>query len=131
LAEKPPEVSRWGLFVENCIITSFYRNLSFISLRCPIKEAFTVCEWLSKNTLYGGDVYWLIPDRLFCWDDFIVNQNPDYPVYISMKAFGSPLRGVNTVFFRTFWFTMYVTGPIVDSMLAKLGAFLKSTILRR
>lgn len=119
--EEPPVVSKWRIFVENAILTSYYRVLSFVSIHCPITEAYEACLWLSQNTPLGGEVYYLIPDRLFVWEDVVVNKNPENPVKMVLRAFGSPIRGANTVFTRAGWFFMYTTGPIVDRILGWIG----------
>jgi len=121
LAEEPPEVRKWRKFVENSILTAYYRVLSFISVRAPITEIYETCVWLSENTPYSGNVYYLIPDRLFNWEDVVVNQDPEYPIKMTVRVFGSPIRGANTVFMRTGWWLMYTTGPIMDRFLGWIG----------
>lgn len=117
MAEMPPEVRRWGRFIENSVVTSYYRVLSFVSVHAPVSEVYTACKYYSENTPYGGDVYWLVQGRIFNWDNINVNQDSDYPVYMNLRVFGSSLRGKNTVFARVGWFKMY----IVDAVLSIIG----------
>jgi hypothetical protein len=121
MAEAPSAVSKWRRLVENSILTAYYRILSFVSVHCPITEAYETCVWLSENTPYGGNVYYLIEPRIFVWENVIVNQNPENPITMTLRVFGSPLRGVNTVFARAGWMFMYTTGPVVDKLLLWVG----------
>jgi len=117
MAEIPPEFSKWGPLIERMIITSYYRVLSFTSLHAPIGEIYTACKYMSENTPYSGDVYYLIPHRLFNWDNVVVNRNPDYPVTFSLRVFGSPIRNKNVVFARVGFYKLYLT----DAILSLLG----------
>jgi len=116
-----PAVAKWRKLVENAVLTSYYRILSFVSLQCPIGEAYETCVWLSENTPYGGTVYYLIPERLFIWEEVVVNQNPENPITMVLRVFGSPIRKRNTVFVRAGWYFMYTTGPILDTILGWIG----------
>lgn len=115
-AEEPPEVQRSRVFVENGILTSWYRVLSFYSLHLPITEVFTVSKWLSLNTDYRGDVYWLVEQRVANWDNIIVNQNPTYPVTMNLRIFGSPLRAKNTVLARVGFFKLYLIDTVLSTL---------------
>jgi hypothetical protein len=116
----PPEFLKWGSLIERMLITSYYRVLSFVSLHAPIGEIYTACKYMSENTPYSGKVYYLVPQRVFNWDEVAVNRNPDYPVTMNLRVFGSPLRGKNTVFTRIGWYKMYVT----DVALAFIGGLI-------
>ncbi|MEM2291664.1 MAG: hypothetical protein QXR44_03175 [Thermoproteota archaeon] len=109
----PPEYLKWGSLIERMIITTFYRVMSFTSLHAPIGEIYKACEYMSRNTPYGGKVYYLIPERVFNWDNVIVNRNPDYPVTMNMRVFGSPIRNKNTVFARIGWWKFYITDAVL------------------
>jgi hypothetical protein len=117
MAEVPPGFLKWGSLVERMLITSYYRVLSFVSLHAPINEVYEACKYMSENTPYAGSVYYLVPRRLFNWDEIVVNRNPNYPVTMNLRVFGSPIRGKNTVFVRASWWKLYV----VDYSLSLLG----------
>lgn len=119
--EIPVEVEKWGKFVENSILTAYYRLLSFVSLHAPISEIYNVCKYLSENTDYGGDAYWLIENRVANWDSVIVNQNPEHPVTMNLRIFGSPIRNRNTCFARVGFWKMYA----LDVALSFIGSFLR------
>jgi hypothetical protein len=122
MAEAPPaEFQKWGTLIERMLITTYYRVLSFTSLHAPIGEIYTACKYMSENTEFAGNVYWLIEPRVFIWENVVVNRNPDYPVAMIVRVFGSPIRGVNTVFMRAGWMFMYTTGPTVDRVLGWFG----------
>lgn len=113
----PPEYMKWGSLIERMIITTFYRVMSFTSLHAPIGEIFIACKYMSEKTGFSGKVYWLIQDRIFNWDGVVVNRNPDYPVTMNMRIFGSPIRNKNTVFARVGWWKLY----IADAVLTLIG----------
>jgi hypothetical protein len=105
----PPEFQKWGTLIERMLITTYYRILSFTSLHSPIVEVYTACKYMSENTPYAGNVYWLIEQRIFNWDNVNVNRNSDYPVTMSLRVFGSPIRNKNTVFARVGFYKFYIT----------------------
>jgi hypothetical protein len=116
----PMEFLKWGSLIERMLITSYYRVLSFVSLHAPIGEIYKACKYMSENTPYSGEVYYLIPQRVFNWDEVVVNRNPEYPVKMNLRVAGSPIRNKNVCFFRVGWYKMY----IADVTLIFIGGFI-------
>lgn len=106
---------KWIPVIERLLWQCFYRILSFISYHAPIDESYQAAQSLSGTK--GGEVYWVIPDRVFRWDN--VEFSPG--LKISVWFFGSALRRKNTVMVRRGWWTFYLLDVYVKRMARALA----------
>jgi len=111
------EWEKWIPVIENLLWQVYYRILSFVSFHGPIDEAYEAAKFLSGTR--GGEVYWVIPDRVFRWDD--VEVSPD----ITMKVwfFGSAIRRRNTVMARRGWWALYLLDPYIEALARTLARY--------
>ena len=112
---------KWVPVIDNLLWQVYYRILSFISFHGPVDEAYQAAKLLSETK--GGEVYWVIPDRVFRWDDVEVSPG------ITMKVWflGSAIRRKNTVMFRRGWWALYLWDPYVKSVARALRARFEET----
>lgn len=90
--------------------------LSFVSFHAPIDEAFLAIQEITK-TKRGGNVYWLpnLKGRVARWDGVEV-----YPgINMNLWVFGSSIRGKNTVYARTGWWTLSILTEVLRARALK------------
>jgi len=106
---------KWVPVIDKLLWQTYYRILSFISFHAPIDEAYQAAKLLSETK--GGNVYWVIPDRVFRFDDVEISPG------IRMKVwfFGSAIRRKNTVMARRGWWSLYLLDVYVKTLARTLG----------
>jgi len=106
---------RWVPVIDRLLWQAYYRILSFISYHGPIDESYQAAKFLSGTK--GGEVYWVVPDRVFRWDN--VEISPE----ITMKVwfFGSAVRRKNTVMCRVGWFKAYIIETAIRALRLEKG----------
>jgi len=108
LAEEISEPwKKWVPVIEHLIWQCYYRVLSFISFHGPIDESYKAAKLLSEER--GGEVYWVIPDRVFRWDGATVSPG----ITINIWFFGSAIRRKNTVMARVGWWTLTLFAKVL------------------
>lgn len=101
---------RWIPVIDRLLWQAYYRILSFISFHAPVGESYQAAQELSGTR--GGEVYWVVPDRVFRWDDVEVSPGIRMTVWI----FGSALRGKNSVIARRGFWALYLFDTYVKGM---------------
>jgi hypothetical protein len=98
--------TRWVPVVERLLWQCYYRILSFVSFPAPVDEVFLAAEFLSTRDLFplGGSVKWVVPDRIFVWDE--VEFSPG--LMMDVWFMGSALRRKNTAMARGQWWKLYL-----------------------
>jgi len=91
--------------------------LSFVSFHGPIDEAYQAAKFLSETK--GGEVYWVIPDRVFRFDDVEVSPG----ITVKVWFMGSALRRKNCVLFRRGWWALYLWDPYIKALARALGTW--------
>ena len=106
---------KWVPVIDRLLWQCYYRILSFISFHGPVDEAYQAAKKLSETK--GGEVYWVIPDRVFRWDNVEISPG------IKMKIwfFGSAIRRKNTVMARRAWWALYLFDPYVKTLARTLA----------
>lgn len=92
----------WVPIIDQLIWQVYYRILSFISYHGPIDEAYEATKILTGKR--GGEVYWVVPDRVFRWDSVTVSPG----IKINIWFMGSALRRKNTCMARVGWWTLWI-----------------------
>jgi hypothetical protein len=95
--------NKWVNLVDSILFQVYYRTLGMVSLHGPVEEIYEACEILQKGKR-GGNLYWVITDRIANWEDVKVADE----ITMTVRIFGSAIRGKNTVFMRKGFFTSYL-----------------------
>jgi len=101
---------RWVPVIDRLLWQVYYRILSFISYHGPIDEAYQAANFLSGTK--GGEVYWVVPQRVFRWDNVEISQG----IMMKVWFFGSAIRHKNTVMCRVGWFKAYILETVIETL---------------
>ncbi|TRZ51724.1 MAG: hypothetical protein D4S01_04225 [Dehalococcoidia bacterium] len=101
---------RWVPVIDKLLWQVYYRILSFISFHAPIDEAYSAAKHLSETK--GGAVYWVMPDRVFRFDNIEISPGIRLDVYF----FGSASRRKNVVMFRRGWWSLYIIDTAIKTL---------------
>ena len=101
---------KWAPVIERLLWQCYYRIFSFISYHAPVDESYQAAESLTETK--GGEVYWVIPDRIFRWDNVQISPG----IKITVWFFGSALRRKNTVMVRRGFWSLYLIDVYVKRM---------------
>jgi hypothetical protein len=105
---------RWVPVIDHLLWQTYYRILSFISFHGPIDEAYQAAQYLSQTR--GGEVYWVVRDRVFRWDNVEVSKD----IKMNVWFLGSAMRRKNTVMARVGWWTMWI---LSETLKARAGLY--------
>jgi len=106
------EFEKWIAPAEDLLRQAYYRILGMISYHAPLAESYKACEAISQRR--GGDLYWVVKDRVAKWEGVEV-----YPgIRMSLWIFGGPR---NTVYCRTAWWKLYVLESFTKTTAKLLG----------
>lgn len=109
---------KWIEPLDNIVFQAWYRVLSFVSLHAPISEVFEAAKYIAKNKR-GGDLYWIIKNRVARWEDLDVN--PPHGIKMTIWLYGG-VRAKNTVLARYGWWTLYLIDLPLKVVAAVLGS---------
>ena len=101
------EYQKWIPVADALVLQAYYRTLGMVSMHAPIDQIYPAIQEIS-STKRGGDIHWVVQDRVARWDNLEV-----YPgVTMSLYIFGSPIRKKNTVYTRVgFWQSYILRAP--------------------
>lgn len=112
----PAQWEKWVPVIDRLLWQAYYRILSFISYHAPIDESYEASKSLSGTR--GGEVYWVIPNRVFRWDNVEISPG----IKLTVWFFGSALRKKNTVMVRRGWWALYLFDTYVKTLAKTLGS---------
>ncbi|MCJ7816750.1 MAG: hypothetical protein MUP55_02730 [Candidatus Aenigmarchaeota archaeon] len=89
--------------VDSLILQVYYRTLGTVSIHTGISNIYKACEYLAA-TKRKGTLYWVVEHRIANWENLEVSPG----ITMTIRIFGSELRGKNTVLLRKGFFTSYI-----------------------
>jgi hypothetical protein len=96
-----PYPSEAAAFMDQVILQTVYRTLSFVPIPFSIADGYDAAVWLSQNGR-GGTLTWKVPGSVFLWTKCIVAPGTGGATTEDLWVFG----GVkNTVLVRRFFWT--------------------------
>ncbi|MEM3656760.1 MAG: hypothetical protein QXP58_09650 [Thermoprotei archaeon] len=96
--------------IAQAIFQMYYRVLGMVSLHFGITETYNAMNALTS--IYGGTLSYVVPGRVIAWNNlFVAPEYADSPT-MSIWAFGSSIRQLNTVFVRKGFWTLYLPSSV-------------------